>query len=178
MTGTVQLVALLRAINVGGSRKVPMADLRVLASEQELTQVRTHLNSGNLLFASDRPADELADELSAALAVRFGFEVEVIIRSAADLAQLVAGNPYPEGDPSRVCVGFLDSPLSSDALAATTALASPSESVTPAGIDLYLHFGDGLAASTLAVKLPKVIRPRFATVRNLRTVTKLAEMLG
>ncbi|MBK8459590.1 MAG: DUF1697 domain-containing protein [Micropruina sp.] len=55
MTGTVQLVALLRAINLGATRKVPMAELRALASERGLSQVRTHLNSGNLLFASDRP---------------------------------------------------------------------------------------------------------------------------
>ncbi|MFZ1411039.1 MAG: hypothetical protein WAS07_06260, partial [Micropruina sp.] len=63
-------------------------------------------------------------------------------------------------------------------LAAVTELAEAREAVTSAGIDLYIHFGDGLAASTLGVRLPIVIRPRIATVRTMRTVTKLAELLG
>ncbi|MBK9696826.1 MAG: DUF1697 domain-containing protein [Propionibacteriaceae bacterium] len=105
-------VAWLRGINVGGNKRVSMAQLRAVAVDLGWRQVSTHLNSGNLLFGAQGPASEVAAQLSEAIGERLGVEVAVLVREAADLGALLAANPFPEGDPSRVCVAFVDSAVS------------------------------------------------------------------
>lgn len=119
------LVAWLRGVNVGGNQRVPMAELRGVAAGLGWTQVSTHLNSGNLLFRADGRAAELAASLGTAIAERFGLKVGVVVRSAAELEAILAANPYPDGDPSQVCVAFVDGTISVNSWSAWTPCARP-----------------------------------------------------
>ena len=100
-----RVVALLRGINVGGHRKVPMADLRELAGEIGFRDVRTYIQSGNLVLAADVGAPDAATQLEGALERRFGFHVDVVARTAVQWARYAAGSPFPEAaeaEPNRV----------------------------------------------------------------------------
>lgn len=171
-------LALLRGINVGGSKQVPMAELRAMAEQMGFAEVATHLNSGNLVFSGNGPDAKLARQISATILTTFGFEVAVVVRTPAELDGIVHANPYPEGNPSQVCVAFLDDPAGPDAESRLAEVATPEEQVLVAGREIYLDFGEGMARSKLAANLPALLRPRVVTVRNLRTVTKLADLLG
>lgn len=172
------LVAWLRGVNVGGNQRVPMAELRGVAADLGWTQVSTHLNSGNLLFRADAGAAELAVSLGTAITERFGLQVAVVVRSAAELEAVLAANPYPDGDPSRVCVAFVDGTISVEQLERLDALRAPGERLALRAPELVVDFGAGMARSTLAAKLPVVLRPAVVTVRNLRTVTTVAAKLN
>lgn len=172
------MVAWLRGVNVGGNQRVPMAELRALAAGLGWKRVSTHLNSGNLLFRADAGATELASGLGAAITERFGLAVAVVVRSAAELEAVLAANPYPDGDPSQVCVAFVDGTMSAEQLEWLEGLRAPDERIAVVSPELVVDFGAGLARSVLAAKLPVVLRPAVITVRNLRTVTAVAAKLN
>jgi uncharacterized protein (DUF1697 family) len=170
-------VALLRGINLGASRKVPMADLRDLATGLGWTQVATHLQSGNLLFRADGSDAELAGTLTSALRARFGIDVDVIVRTGAELRRLVAEHPFADGDPARVVIACCDRPVGAAAAVKLAGLAAANERVQVAGSDIYADFPDGQAGSKLATQLVSAVKPATGTARNLRTMAKLAELL-
>lgn len=169
-------VFLLKGINLGG-RKVPMADLKELASAVGLSNPRTYVASGNLVAGSDRPADEIAPELETALEERFGFAIEVMSRTADEMARVAAANPYPDGDPKQVVVGFAGGTIATSAAEQIEALATPNEPFVLSGRELFVHFTDGQARSKLAARLSQAVG-QSVTARNLRTVTHLASMSG
>ncbi|HET7305996.1 MAG TPA: DUF1697 domain-containing protein [Segeticoccus sp.] len=169
--------AMLRGVNVGGRHRVPMAELRELAAGLGHADVATHLNSGNLLLTSDRGEDELARELEAALADRFGFDVDVVVRSGQELAEAVAANPFPEGDPKQVQVVFLSGRVVPGAAARVAELATAAERFQLAPRHAYIDFAGGLARSRLAAALDRALGVP-ATSRNVRTVAALAEKAG
>ncbi|MFZ1283045.1 MAG: DUF1697 domain-containing protein [Propionicimonas sp.] len=171
-------VAWLRGINVGGNKRVSMAQLRAVAVDLGWRQVSTHLNSGNLLFGAQGPASEVAAQLSEAIGERLGVEVAVLVREAADLGALLAANPFPEGDPSRVCVAFVDSAVSTQQWQRLEDLSAPPERLAYLPPDLVIDFANGLGQSGLAARLPVALRPAVVTVRNLRTVQAVAAKLG
>ena len=106
-------VALLRGINVGGNKKVPMAELRRVLESLGCTNVRTLLNSGNAVFTAPRSSTRgLARGIEGALAKHFGFEVRVVVHTASELNVIIAENPLPRAtlDASRFLVAFADSP--------------------------------------------------------------------
>ena len=109
-------LALLRAINVGGHNKVPMAELRALASEVGFTEVSTYIASGNLLFSSEKSDAACAAELTAGLVQRFGFGVDVVVISAETLRRVVEAHPFADGDPKRVHLGLCSVPITDAAL--------------------------------------------------------------
>lgn len=170
-------MALLRGVNVGGRRRVPMARLREVASGLGHADVATHLNSGNLLLTSDADEASLAAQLGAALQESFGFAVDVVVRSADELREVVAGNPYPDGDPKQVQVVFLSGPVTAGAPARMTALATPAERFQLADRHVYVDFAGGLARSRLAAGLDRALGVS-GTARNIRTVAALAEKPG
>ena len=89
-------IALLRGINVGGRKKVPMADLRTLCTKLGYQSVQSYIQSGNLVFQSDRDDRTIERELSDAIQSKFGFSVSVMVRSGSQWAEYVASNPFPE----------------------------------------------------------------------------------
>lgn len=170
-------VALLRGVNLGPVRRVPMAALRELAAGLGYTGVSTYLNSGNLLFTA--PEDEAGhvSRLRTALAGYFGFDVPVAVRTSAQLAAAVAASPFREGDPARVCIAFLGEAPSADVVAALQAAAAPDERLAVLGRDVHLDFAAGLASSRLAANLPALVGQPVATVRNVRTCSTLVALL-
>lgn len=170
-------LALLRAINVGGRNKVPMAELRTLASGLGYHNVSTYIASGNLLFTSPKADADLTVELGRAIAERFGFAVDVVVVGPGLVRQAAEGHPFAGGDPKRVHVGFSSGDVSAATLSRLGEIASPAERVAASGRLLFLDFADGVADSKLAARLTTVFTPGFTTARNLRTVRMLLAML-
>jgi len=174
----VRRVALLRGINVGGARKVPMADLREVATGLGWTDVGTHLQSGNLLFTAPGSDVEVARTLTAALKGRFAMDIDVVVRTGDELHRLVTGHPFADGDPAHVVIACCDRPVSKAAEAKLTGLAAEGERLRVVGADIYADFPVGQARSKLAAQLLSALKPATGTARNLRTMTKLAELLS
>lgn len=171
-------LALLRAINLGGHNRVPMADLRTVATELGYADVSTYIASGNLLFTSEDAPAQVADALSDALATRFGFGIDVVVLTPDDLEGAQSGNPFLDGDPKMVHVGFCNVDVAPETLARIRALAGPGERFAAHGKLLFLDFGSGgVANSKAAARLTTLLRPGFTTARNMLTVRKLGTLL-
>lgn len=174
-------VALIRAVNVGGAGKLPMAELRTACEAAGLTHVATYVASGNLVFETN-----LAEEKSKALLVdllrdRFGLtQNHVILRTHADLAAVIAANPYPEAAakrPNLLHVAFLEDEPRSGAAEVLAGWDGP-ERGRLAGRHAYLDYEGGAGRSKLT---PAALDRMFGcrhTSRNWNTVRKLAEMAG
>jgi uncharacterized protein (DUF1697 family) len=163
--------ALLRAINVGGTGKLPMAELKALCEKAGFFDVATYIQSGNVVFRSQRGEASVKKRLEQSLAERMGKPVGVHVRTREELEDVLAHNPFGAAPSNRVIVFFLDAPLTSSAVAA---IETPGgEEIHPHGRELFIHYPLGQGQSQL--KLPV---QRTGTGRNLNTVRKLAEMLA
>jgi uncharacterized protein (DUF1697 family) len=171
-------VALLRGINLGQSRSVSMAELAELAQGLGWQKVRTHLRSGNLVFAAHGSASKVSAALKSVLAGELGLEVDVIVRSGPEVAELIAGYPFGRQDPSRQVIACCDRPIDPQAETRLIALATPAEQVLVRGADVFAYFPDGQASSKLAAGMLAALRPATGTARNLNTMAKLADLLG
>lgn len=172
--------ALLRGVNVGGRRKVPMADLRAVLAGLGHTEPATLLQSGNAVFTAREGgggADALRAELEGALADRFGFPVDALLRDEAELSAVVDANPLEVGDPSRFLVLFVDGPVAPADLAGIDADAHAPEAMAAGEREVYLALPDGLRNAKLPGLVERALRGRIATGRNWRTVARLLEMV-
>ncbi|MFE2261156.1 DUF1697 domain-containing protein [Streptomyces griseosporeus] len=180
---TTMYAALLRGINVGGSRKLPMADLRALLEELGHTRVRTYLQSGQAVFGAERGDEEsLAAELARAIEKRFGFAVDVLVRDHAYLAAVADACPFPAGtlEPKQLHVTYFSAPVTPERFAEIDQAAFRPEEFRLGDRALYLYVPDGLGRSKLAEVLsrPRVTKGLIATSRNWNTVRKLVELTG
>jgi uncharacterized protein (DUF1697 family) len=168
-------VALLRGVNVGGARRVPMAEWRELLAALGHTGVVTVLNSGNAVFrAGGGTPARLAADIAAALASRLGVEVPVIVKSARDLDAIVAENPLAAKatDHSRLLVAFAPDAKALATLAGVGALVVAPEQFHLGRHAAYLHCAGGILESAAGAAL--LGKPgRAATTRNWATVLKL-----
>jgi uncharacterized protein (DUF1697 family) len=173
-------VALLRAVNVGGTGKLAMADLKALAADIGLGEPRTLLQSGNLVFeAKDRPAAALEKLLEREMAARLGIETGIMVRTASALRAAMDSNPFTKEaktDPSRLHVHFLKAPASATRVAALAAAVKGREVVKGAGCEIFLYFPDGAGNSKLTGAVIERHLGARGTSRNWNTVTKLVEM--
>ncbi|WP_413759409.1 DUF1697 domain-containing protein [Streptomyces sp. MMBL 11-3] len=179
--GTTRYAALLRGINVGGSRKVPMAGLRTLLQGLGYADVGTYLQSGNAVFSSDRgDEDALAAEVSAALAEHFGFTVDVLVRDHAYLRAVLDACPFPaaELEAKQLHATYFSAPVGPDRFASVDGAAFLPEEFRLGDRVLYLYAPEGLGRSKLAEVLarPRLTKGVVATTRNWNTVVKLAEL--
>lgn len=180
-------MALLAGINVGGHRRVPMADLREVVADLGHTEVGTYIQSGNVVFVPvpGQSTEQVADGLASGIEKRFGFAVHVVVLSAGQLADVVARSPWPEAsEPKQLHVGFSRQPVSAhtsarvaEAQQRTAAKGSRDEAKVVEGV-LYLHTPDGLGRSELAVQLGRLNQRSTdpTTMRNWATVQKLAAL--
>ncbi|MEV5811733.1 DUF1697 domain-containing protein [Streptomyces mutabilis] len=180
---TTRYAALLRGINVGGAKKLPMADLRALLEELGHGAVRTHLQSGQAVFASGHGDEEtLAAELAQAVEKRFGFPVDVIVRDHAYLRAVAEACPFPaaELEPKQLHVTYFSAPVDEERFASIDRPAFLPEEFRLGDRALYLYAPNGLGRSKLAEALakPRVNKGLIATTRNWNTVTKLVELTG
>jgi uncharacterized protein (DUF1697 family) len=171
-------VALLRAVNVGG-RKVAMADLRKLVEGLGFTEVKTYIQSGNLVLAGKGTAAAVEAKLEKAIAAKFGIEVPVIARTAEQWrAYLAVPKPFAAEEPNRVVLGLSKQPPKAGAAAAIAARAQAGERVEVAGDAVWFHYPEGMGKSKLTpVSIDKAVGSPL-TARNLNTVRKLAGMAG
>jgi uncharacterized protein (DUF1697 family) len=172
-------IALLRAINVGGTSKLPMKDLKAACEKAGLNQVSTYIASGNVVFDSDKSAAAVKTLIADLLRHRFGLtKNHTLIRTPGNLAKVIAGNPFAAAAterPNQLMVNFLDGlprPGVADALAAYDG----PERLQLDGDHLYIDYVEGIARSKLtpafldkALKVP-------VTGRNWNTTNKLLEM--
>ncbi len=171
-----RFVALLRGINVGRAHQLGMPRLTELLTARGYGHVRTHLRSGNVVLDSDLSEAELAADLSGAIQQEFGFDVPVVVRTGAEIAAVVAGDPFATvaTDPARYLVTFLPEP---PAAAAVDALPpADSGEYLVRGRELYLWLPDGIANTPLAGWKWDRLLGVAGTGRNWNTVRKLAEL--
>lgn len=161
-------VALLRAVNVGGNNKIPMAELAALAKRLGLHGARTYIASGNLIFVSAQGEDELRVLIEDAIEVEFGARIGVLVRNAAELAEVAARCPWPDRPGNRVVVLFTDEQPSLDGVR-----HQAGELLALGRREIFIDYGEGMAGSKLVVPASKT-----GTARNMNTVRKLAELAG
>ena len=164
-------VALLRAVNVGGVNKLPMADLRDLLQAMGCQGARTYIQSGNAVFRSDKTAPVLGAGIADAIHRRFGFRPPVLMLTRAALAGAVAGTPWREAEPDKVHLFFMDRDLPRATGDFLKSLAAPGEGYRWQGRTVWLHLPDGLARSRLARRVMDL--PIDVTARNLRSATAI-----
>ena len=177
------VVALLRGINVGGNTKVPMSVLRTIVEAAGHTQVATHLNSGNVVLvprAGARSAGSIADvaaEITAGLRAHLGLDIDVIVRTTAELDDVIAANPFPDAardDPAHLLVMFYAAPVSVDP--AFDVARYGREEVAWDGTHAYLRYPDGVGTSRLTPGVLARAAGQAGTGRNWRTVLALRDL--
>jgi uncharacterized protein (DUF1697 family) len=164
-------VALLRAVNVAGTGKLPMASLRTMAESIGFENVRTYIASGNLLIESDLSETEVKAALEAELAAHAGKAVPVFVRTAAQLAAVHAADPFPDAHRSRHLVYFLDTAPPSDTI--ETVRDQTGERIALGIREVYIDYGDGIRFTRL-----KTIVTKMGTGRSINTVAKLSAMMA
>lgn len=164
-------VALIRAVNVSGTGKLPKEDLKSMGEACGFDGVRTFINSGNLLFTSNLAEAAVQKRMEERLANYFGKPTAAFVRSAREMAEAVASNPFGDDKPSRVMAHFIvEEPVSS--------MIDEARDVTGERMALgprliYVSYGEGIGTSKL--KLPAV---KQGTARNMNSVAKIAELLA
>jgi uncharacterized protein (DUF1697 family) len=172
-------VALLRGINVGGNKKVPMAQLRQLMEGLGYTDVATLLQSGNAVFTSkEKSPAKVIQQLEAAIAKEFGFEVSVVLRTRDELAAAIQANPLSGADdaPSQFLVMFLSDVPDKKKLQAIDPATYVPDEFRVVGREIYARFPNGIGNSKLAAVLGGPRLGVTPTGRNWSTVKKLLEL--
>lgn len=162
-------VALLRAINVGGTGKLPMTDLTAMCKTAGFLSIRTYIASGNVVFESERPATAVRKELEELLLAYAGKPVSVLVRTAAEMAEVLARNPFPNAPGNRTVAIFLDAAPPSTALEGISGRVD--EEVALGLKEIYVRYGANMGRSKL-----KIPAAKNGTARNMNTVAKLAFM--
>lgn len=162
-------IALLRAVNVGGTGKIAMSDLRSLCETGKFKNVRTYIASGNVLFESTRGEAAVQKTLEKLLYDHAGKSVDVIVRTGAEMAEVLARNPFPRENPRHTVAIFLDAPPPKSTLESITGRVD--EVVKLGTREIYVCYGPNMGRSKL-----KIPAAKLGTARNMNTVATLASM--
>jgi uncharacterized protein (DUF1697 family) len=163
-------VALIRAVNVAGQGKLLMTDLRAMGEACGFSSVQSFIASGNLLFECQRGEVEVKSALQACLEKYASKRVPVLVRTAAEMAAIVAANPFPDAHRSRHLVTFLDAPPPADLTACCRDVQG--ERIALGVREIYIDYGDGIRHTRL--KLPAI---GDATSRSINSVTRMTALL-
>lgn len=162
-------VCLLRAVNVGGTGKLPMADLKALCEAAGFMHVQTYIASGNVVFESKDFEAKVKAALEKRLHAYAGAPIGAVVRTAAEMAAVLKANPFPKAAPSQAVAIFLDQPPPRDALG--QALHVADEKMALGRREIFVHYGSGMGRSKLRIPAAKA-----GTMRNMNTIAKLAEL--
>lgn len=162
-------IALLRAVNVGCTGKLAMADLKAMCEEIGFSEVRTYIASGNVIFKTDLTALKTQKVLEERLQLYAGKPVGVVIRTPQEMAKVLANNPFADCAPNRTVAIFLNETPATDTIALAKNLKS--EQIVVGEKEIYVHYGDGMADSKLILPSAK-----NGTARNMNTITKLIDL--
>ena len=161
-------IVLLRAVNVGGTGKLPMGDLKQLCENAGFRHVRTYIASGNVVFVSKLSEKSVKAKLEGALEAYAGKPVGVLVRTGAELAAVLDANPFQSAAPNRTLAIFLDGAPPADTLSKVS--GQQSEEIALGTREIYVHYANGIANSKL-----KIRAATNGTARNMNTVATLAE---
>jgi uncharacterized protein (DUF1697 family) len=164
-----QYIALLRAVNVVGTGKLPMSELKAMCETAGFKSVRTYIASGNVVFKSSKSEAKVKAILEAAATAYVGKPVGVMVRTAAEMAAVLAKNPFPELPRNGVLAIFLDSSPPADCLDVVSGKVN--ELLGLGEREIYVYYADGVGESKLKIPVAK-----SGTGRNMNTVAKLAEL--
>jgi uncharacterized protein (DUF1697 family) len=173
-------LALLRGINVTGRNRVPMAELRSLCDGLGWVDVRTYIQSGNVVFRAAGTAVALQTELEAGINRRFGLDIAVLVRTPRQWAEYAHTNPFPDAardTPNLLLLALSRSPLAAGAVAALQQRAANDERVAEAGGALWLYLAGGAGRSKMTPALLDRVAGSPVTMRNWRTVVALDALL-
>lgn len=148
-----------------------MTELKAICEKAGFADVRTYIASGNVLFESAKSEQQVKAKLSKALKAYAGKPVGVLVRTADELAKVLADNPFPKGAPNRTVAIFLDSAPPADTL--STLAGKKDEQVCLGAREIYVHYGDGMGTSKLRIPAAK-----DGTARNMNTIAKLVSLAG
>jgi uncharacterized protein (DUF1697 family) len=162
-------IALLRAVNVGGTGKLPMTDLKTMCESAGFRCVRTYIASGNVIFESKLDETGVRKALEKRLLAYAGKPVAVMVRTAAEMAEVLAKNPFPHTPGNRTMAIFLDAAPPRDALESISGRVD--EEVALGRREIYVVYGADMARSKL-----KIPAAKNGTARNMNTVAKLAAL--
>jgi uncharacterized protein (DUF1697 family) len=162
-------IALLRSVNVGGTGRFPMSELKRLCEVAGFKDVRTYIASGNVLFASSKSDAEVKAALETRVAKYAGRDIPVLVRTADEMAAIVEANPIKDTDPARTVAIFLDKAPPKDTLATVKGLAQ--EKISLGEREIYVYYGAGQGNTML-----RLASSEFGTARNMNTVAKLAAL--
>lgn len=167
-------VAFLRAVNVGG-RSVPMTELRALFERLGAREVRTYIQSGNVIYEPPKrvPAN-FVERVERALVEDFGLESAVVIRSSEEMRRVTSSIPFPKSAHRAVHVGFFKSLPSAAEVRAIEPFDAGEERAVMAGRECFLYLPNGVGRAKLPNKVNRLSTP--VTIRNLRTVTAIEEL--
>ena len=175
----IAIVALLRGVNLGGHKKIGMEELRNICCSLDLTNPKTYIQSGNVVFGCSKSAvPGLAARIESAIEERLGFHSAVVLRTTNDLRQILARNPFakrPDIEPSKLIVWFLANPFDAATRDRILSIRAGPEEIQPAERELYIYFPEGQGRSKLPAVLDRALNIP-ATARNWNTVLKLLEM--
>ncbi|MDB5986090.1 MAG: hypothetical protein JWR16_1143 [Nevskia sp.] len=163
-------IALLRAVNVGGTGKLPMADLKALCERAGFAKVKTYIASGNVVFESKLPEAKTKAALESELKRYAGKPVGVLLRSAAEMVAILKSNPFPQAAPNLTVAIFLDAAPPKDTLK-NVVHQNAGEEIELGTREIYVHYPKGQGDSKLRIPAAKE-----GTARNMNTIAKLAEM--
>jgi uncharacterized protein (DUF1697 family) len=162
-------IALLRAVNVGGTGKLPMSELKAMCEDARFKTVRTYIASGNVVFDSSLSEKAVKQQLERRLLSYAGKPVSVMVRTAEEMAEVLARNPFPNAPGNRTMAIFLDAAPPRGALEAMSGRVN--EKVALGQREIYVVYGENMARSKL-----KIPAAKNGTARNMNTVAKLAAM--
>ena len=163
-------VALLRAVNVGGTGKLPNADLKEMCADAGFTNAATYIASGNVVFDWTGTAAEAQALLKARLTTYAGKPMDVMIRDAPQMALVLAANPFPDAPGNAVVAIFLDAPPDADCLAHASGVNG--EILALGTQEIYVYYANGQGTSKL-----RIPAAAHGTARIMNTVGKLTEMV-
>jgi uncharacterized protein (DUF1697 family) len=164
-------VALLRGVNLVGKTTLRMADLKAIASDLGLQSARTYIASGNLLFLSDRPEEELRRALESKLQTHMSKDVRVMLRTAKEMEGVVKANPFTDAPGNRVQAFFMNGAPPPDLLS-TVRNQADDERIATGPREVFVAYGErGIGKSRLRIAVAE-----SGTARNMNTVAKLAEL--
>lgn len=162
-------IALLRAVNVGGTGKLPMAELKAMCAAEGFTKIKTYIASGNVVFAAKQSASKVKAALEKRLQAYAGKPVGVIVRTPGEMAAILQSNPLPKSASNWTVAIFLDDPPPADPL--DHIRGRKDEEVRLGKREIYVAYGAGMGVSKL-----KIPAARNGTARNINTIAKLVEL--
>ncbi|MFZ1973446.1 MAG: DUF1697 domain-containing protein [Candidatus Acidiferrales bacterium] len=174
------IIAMLRGVNVGGHNMIKMEELRALCKSLKLRDACTYVQSGNLIFRTEeRDLEVLAKRLQNAIERKFGFRPDVVLRTAAEMREVIARNPFAkrrEVEPNRLLVTFLASEPAADARDKASQLETAPEELRMDRREVYIYFPNGMARPKVSWPTIERILKTSGTGRNWNSVTKMLEM--